>query len=358
MSRSTSTTTGRADSKIETLIYYEGISGIIFKGTYTQQANEHDLLAEPIDLDMAESCGVGALVRNQELASATQTTVAVLNSEPEPVIGGSIYHNSLARRIESYVDDATNWVMTLNSSMAIVIDTDIYYTSKSNYNLTQGTALTVDRSGDPEGDPDDWKSFMAGGNSVDMNYLLVGQDGADYTSGTDYQIMSEKITDMHRMLYKTGGTGAWADAGTALEPVGNTATTSSDMDTYYPRIQPYTSQNEPIRFDDLTDYEVIIEDDYVFASNTYDINDIAMVINSVTSKISVGTDDTEKLSITKVIAGVITHTAETLTEDALVSFALFNNTTTKEYAIGCYFAIDGVIDKADGAYIMQTGVFK
>jgi len=40
--RSSSTTSGRPDSKIETLIYYKGEGGIVFKPTYSQQANEHE----------------------------------------------------------------------------------------------------------------------------------------------------------------------------------------------------------------------------------------------------------------------------------------------------------------------------
>jgi len=355
---------GTTPKKAE-LVDFEDENGIIFKPPYSLQANEHDLQNSETnkltsgDLEMSESCGVETLVRNQELASATQITIAVLNSEPEPVIGGSIYHNSLARRIESYVDDDTNWVMTLNSSMAIVVDTDIYYTSKANHNLTQGQAPTPDMIGDPDDYPSDWLSYLAGGNSIDANMLLINQDGTNAIpdNSVDQEfIFSKKVNSGYSRLWfdQTDWSGPFD---TGLDNVANSY--SGQIPATYAGVHSYTSQNNPVHFNDLTDYEMIIESGYIFASNTNDVlTDIAATINSVTGSISVGTDDTEKLSITKVIAGVITHTAETLTEDALVSFALFNNTTTKEYAIGCYFATDGVIDKADGAYIMNTGVFK
>jgi hypothetical protein len=186
---------GRDDDRAYDKFYSGGIGGLWYIPTYAKEVSKSDLLAETLDLDMAVESGVITVQRNQELASATQITIAVLNSEPEPIVGGSIYHNSLARRIESYVDDGTNWVMTLNSSLAIVVDTVINYPSNSKI-ITQGTQTTTDRIGDPANDPQDFKNRLASGKSIDMNYLLVGEEGEDYTSseeGSDVKLKNKHI---------------------------------------------------------------------------------------------------------------------------------------------------------------------
>jgi len=286
--RSSSTTSGRPDGKVENIVYYEQL---IFKPTYSQQANEHDLLAESIDLGMAEYTGVETLIRNQELASATQTTVAVLNSEPEPVIGGSIYHNSLARRIESYVDDDTNWVMTLNSSMAIVVDTDIYYTTKANHNLTQGTALSVKAVCDPQYLPSDWLSYLAGGNSVDIDFALVNVN--DGTSMLPDGVIDDFLMPTKILSASTGGdliydnsAGTWGAGTTDIATNVDNIITSTNLPADDVSLSSYTSQNEPFSQSDPMPVKLV--QPKTIATNSHSIYKGAMLTKCVTGKVAVG----------------------------------------------------------------------
>jgi len=362
--RSSSTTSGRPedDGKVENIVYY---NQLLFKPTYSQQANEHDLLAEPIDLDMAEYMTLGT----EQFLQTTTGTVATIE-----VADGTLYKifnyiniydltaTTLKGRylIESIDGDELTLTTTLSKSANQYLISGL----QSPYSLTQGDKLDAVATGDPQYWSPDWLSYIAGGNTVDviMNTNSVNGGASLLPNGTtDDFLMPSKILSASTSgdLIYDNSAGTWGAGTTNIVTNAANIITSTNLPADDVSLSSYTSQNNPVHFNDLTDYEMIIESDYVFASNTDDVlTDIAAMINAITGGISVGTDDTEKLSITKVIAGIITHTAETLTEDALVSFTLFNNTITKEYAIGCYFATDGVIDKADGAYIMNTGVFK
>jgi len=363
--RSTSATTGRSDSKVENIVYYESNGGIVFKPTYSQQANEHDLLAENIDLDMAEHMASGT----EQFLQTTTGTVATIEVEDGTLYKEFNYINiydltatTLKGRylIESIDGDELTLTTTLSKSANDYLIGGL----QSPHSLTQGDKIDTVAICDPQYLPSDWLTCLAGGNTIDviMNTNSVNGGASLLPNGTtDDFLMPSKILSASTggdLIYDNSA-GTWGAGTTDITSNTDNIITSTNLPADDVSLSSYISQNNPLRFDDLTDYETIIESDYIFASNTNNVlTDIAATINAVTGGISVGTDDTEKLSITKVIAGVITHTAETLTEDALVSFALFNNTTTKEYAIGCYFATDGVIDKADGAYIMNTGVFK
>jgi len=201
------------DPKFYDKIYFESNGGIIFKPTYTQQANEHDLLAENIDLDMAESCGVETSI---DIDVAITDIAGDSTADARFTVDISVFGDTYQIKQEvagedwlfelfGYTVDAATARSFNDRSVTVYDGTDLYYlyangthgwmqlkkfsddsiqqtipttltfsvVKKAQHNLTQGTTLSIDTIGDPANYPSDWLSYLAGGNNVDFNLLLV-----------------------------------------------------------------------------------------------------------------------------------------------------------------------------------------
>jgi len=307
--RSSSTTSGRPDGKVENIVYYEQI---IFKGTYSQQANEHDLLAEPIDLDMAESCGVesygyystvtvgSGLVEGQRYVVSTGESgvdegfsYSLLVNVGIAVIDGTPYF------IRNHYWSGGNSLFIINKelhgtpSISSSVSLKVILFKKANHNLTQGQPLSPEILADPVNYPSDWLSHLAGGNSVDMNMALVNQDGTSSipTNGTPVtHIASEKvIANMDTVYIKydgsSSGTASWDYDLVTNEYTDGGGSTVAD----YIWITNYTSQNEPYTQSDPMPVQLV--QPKVIATNSHSIFKSAMLTKCVTGKIAVGNGD-------------------------------------------------------------------
>lgn len=122
-------------------------------------------------------------------------------------------------------------------------------------------------------------------------------------------------------------------------------------------IVSYVKQNNCIELKTLTDYEVIEEDTYVYASNNNDIADRTVVlINNVANHISTGIDPIEQLTITKIINNIVSQTAKTATVDATIRRIIAKK--DGELYFGCRADVGdtATIDLTDDIWVAPLGV--
>jgi len=165
------TTSGRPDGKVEDIVYYSSNGGIIAKPTYSQQANEHDLLASEsnIELDMAESVSLGT----EQFLQTTTGTVATIE-----VADGTLYKEF--RYINIYDVTATTLKgryqiesidsneLTLTTTLSKSANQYLISGLQSPYNLTQGETLDAVATCDPQYLPSDWLIHLDGGYTIDI----------------------------------------------------------------------------------------------------------------------------------------------------------------------------------------------
>ena len=135
--------------------------------------------------------------------------------------------------------------------------------------------------------------------------------------------MNKKMIQNYEVLKSTDSGVTWTKltSGFTVDLIANTINfTVAPLATDIILISNEASNN-PMYLADITDFEIIEEDSFVYASNNNDItNNIVKLINSVTGKISVGTDSVEQLAITKIMNDLVYQTPKTATVDSTIRF--------------------------------------
>jgi len=152
MARSTNTTSGRPDSKIENRAYYGGLGGLRAKTPYAIKPNLTDLLKEQeqllIGVDDAEDCPVETyLVKNTSTGSGSTITFADDGYKSDraqhlvnlPFMLFLQDNSSIIRNIISVTNDGTITTITYDGD-AFTRDNSYIMLPIKNYALvTQGT---------------------------------------------------------------------------------------------------------------------------------------------------------------------------------------------------------------------------
>lgn len=198
--------------------------------------------------------------------------------------------------------------------------------------LSQGTQLTTDLIGSPDNYPQSLKDILNRGVAVHLNPLLIDDEGnsAIPTDGSSYNYKLSKRTSSSKHLFLNTNTGNYEVTGDRVLNTSNKIENDiSDYDFDNSRLfklYQYQSKNHILQL--YTDGTPLTEDLVVYASNTHDLTKGATIANSLTNKVSTGTDATETLTVTKVVDDVITHTAPTQTPDVLFRARLERDTAT------------------------------
>ena len=245
-----------------------------------------------------------------------------------------------------------------NSANPITLDATIVKTAvKFNISggvlpiLSSGTSLKTNLIGSPTVYAQSVKDILVSGKYlVGIKTLITDETGASLIPDgiLDTFKVSDKFTTMYSNIRSTDSGATYTAFTPTSSAITNDLTLTNEPAANFVLSQ-YTSKNEAFKVKDLTGLEVIVESDYIICSNTNDaVTDVASVINAITGKISVGTDNTEELIILSRINDILLEYAQTMaTEDALISFLVAKDTEGMHY-LGVYNSIVGSIDKTDG----------
>ena len=233
--------------------------------------------------------------------------------------------------VELYQSDAFNsgqYSIRLDIATATTSD-DWVVVYEDNNHLSQGTQLSIDLIGSPDNYHQSLKDMLAEGKAVNGIYPSIINPISTVSVNKKYNIL------INEMGFKSDGT--WFATIRNYTPVVNNSiylNTTAYADVIVALLN-YTSHNSILQ--DYTDGEPLTEDLVVYASNTHDVEAGALIANSLTDKVSTGTDSTEALTVTKVVDGVITHTDVTAIDGAnklAVPDVLFRARLEKDTATG------------------------
>lgn len=197
---------------------------------------------------------------------------------------------------------------------------DEYFSS-----ISSGSFFDVELLGDNTYYPQILKDRITSGvitqvllNTVDDNGNSNIPDGIK----TSFK-MNKKMIQNYEVLKSTDSGVTWnkLTSGFTIDLIANTINfTVAPLATDIILISNEASNN-PMYLADVTDFEIIEEDSFVYASNNNDVsNNIVKLINNVTGKISVGTDSVEQLAITKIMNDLVYQTPKTATVDSTIRF--------------------------------------
>ena len=131
--------------------------------------------------------------------------------------------------------------------------------------------------------------------------------------------LSGKATTLNQVLRSTDSGVTYSTVSVALDSVNNDVTLTNEAvgNCVFVSYSKKTSQAIPSQ-----STETISVLPKVFASNSHSITDGANATYSAKGYISIGTDVSEELAVTKTIDGIVSHTTETLIEDALKTYSI------------------------------------
>jgi len=331
--------------------YFESDGGLIFKPTYTEQANQYDLLSGTYsdmvsgDLDMSEDVGVEAwqwsLGRNNSVSNGYDDGSSFAfyigqgddRKNTDFIVGnrytffGGVSGATATGYIDSTKLDAGGLIIrlvysslhkngTLNMSGSNIQEPYLMTSTSSNSLLTQGTSLSNDIIGDPANYPQDWLNHLASGKSANINPLLVGEEGEDLIpkgSSKAYTPFKNKIINIlgstPRIFTDTNGD-SWT---AAVLPTNNGEVYNYRYteDTPVSRVMIYQaeSQNKPLSKSTPLPIEMVLPK--TVASNSHSIYKGAMITNTVTDKVAVGNGSNGLESHTLENSEIVEFTTET-----------------------------------------------
>lgn len=231
--------------------------------------------------------------------------------------------------------------------------------------MSSDKKLVVEILGNSTYYPNYLSDLIASGLTPNLELNVTDDNGNSNiptgTTGSDGKAsfkLNNKMTTNHQVLKSTDSGATWSVVTPTVNYIANTITFSTAPLSTDIILVSSTCKNEPLELVDLTDYEIIEEYDYVYASNNHDITlTIPNLINNVTGKISVGTDSVEQLAITKIMNDLVYQTAKTATVDATIRQFICKDTDNNLFAGVRYDVGDtATIDLTDtNVYIAPLG---
>lgn len=209
--------------------------------------------------------------------------------------------------------------------------------------------LLVELIGSPANYPNGLLSDLTLGKEVFVipNLIDVKTELSNFPNGAKTTFLfSKKVSETLQVLKSADAGTSWSVLAVTTDYTINLVTNeitfvSAPLATDIILISN-TTINKAYKDIDTTGFTTFDIDDFVIASNSDN-----KILDSITSKIAVGTDDDEKLSITKVVSDIVSHTPETITEDALYSKTIAEDTDGTLHG-GLYNSTVGSIDKTTG----------